>query len=252
MEKITEALAGQHAELNGLLAGLDDAGWASKTRCPGWDVADVVLHLAQTEELALASARGSLDEARERSGFGEFDPFDVDGAAGQAVDRQRGANPQELTTRWRAVSEATVATFGAADPTQRAPWLHGDLSVRTLATTRLAECWIHTGDIADAVGVTLEPTDRLWHIARLAWRTLPYALKKAGQVLTAGVTLELTAPDGSTWVFEDETKRNMTTIRGSAEMFCEVAARRVPGDESGLEATGPDRYAVLDLVRTFA
>jgi hypothetical protein len=66
------------------------------------------------------------------------------------------------------------------------------------------------------------------------------------------VTLELIAPDGSVWVFSEENGRSLTTIRGSAEVFCEVAARRLPGDESGLEAYGPDRYAVLDLVRTFA
>jgi uncharacterized protein (TIGR03084 family) len=252
MENISTALAGQHAEFTGLLTGLDDAGWASKTRCPGWDVSDVVLHMAQTEELALASVRGSMDAARESSGFGDFDPFDVDAAAGNAVERQRGASPAELLARWQAAAEASEAAFAAADPSQRAQWVQGELAVRTLASTRLSECWVHSGDVASAIGVKLEPTDRLWHIARLAWRTLPYALKKAGQVLTAGVTLDLVAPDGSQWLFEDETKRNLTTIRGSAEVFCEVAARRIPGDESGLEATGPDRYAVLDLVRTFA
>ena len=252
MEKITAALTGQHAELGALLSGLDDAGWASATRCPGWDVSDVVLHMAQTEELALASVRGSIDDAREQSGFGSFDPWDVDGAAGEAVAKQRGARPAELAARWNAVATASVSAFAAADPAKRVQWIHGDLPVRTLATTRLAEAWIHSGDIAGALGVKLEPSDRLWHIARLAWRTLPYALSKAGQTLVAGVALELTAPDGSTWIFADDTKRNLTTIRGSAEMFCEVAARRVPGDESGLEATGPDRHAVLDLVRTFA
>ncbi len=252
MEKITAALAGQHAELNGLLAGLDDAGWARATRCPGWDIADVVLHLAQTEEIALGSMRGDMDGALLGAGFADFERSDVDATAGEAVTRQRGASPAELMARWEKVSQAAVATFAAADPALRAQWIHGQLPARTLATTRLAECWIHTGDVAGAVGVKLEPTDRLWHIARLAWRTLPYALSRAGQVLVAGVTLELTAPDGSLWEFTDPEKRSLTTIRGSAEMFCEVAARRISGDESGLEATGPDRHAVLDLVRTFA
>jgi hypothetical protein len=44
----------------------------------------------------------------------------------------------------------------------------GELSARTLATTRLAETWIHAGDVAGALGVTLPPTDRLRPIARLA------------------------------------------------------------------------------------
>src|SRR5947207_239756 len=50
------ALAEQDDELDGLLAGLDDAGWARPSRCPDWSICDVVLHLAQTDEMALASA----------------------------------------------------------------------------------------------------------------------------------------------------------------------------------------------------
>jgi uncharacterized protein (TIGR03083 family) len=48
-----EALAEQQAELSGLLADIDDSGWHRPSRCEGWDVADVVLHLAQTNEMAI-------------------------------------------------------------------------------------------------------------------------------------------------------------------------------------------------------
>ena len=52
------ALAGQHAELAALLDMLDDAGWASPTRCEGWDVADtyaVLANLDHTEEFFKAA-----------------------------------------------------------------------------------------------------------------------------------------------------------------------------------------------------
>lgn len=251
MEEITAALAAQHAELGKLLAGLDAAAWRLESRCRGWSVSDVLLHLAQSEELALASVHGRLREALDDAGWGTLEP-DFDALAEAAVGAQRGAEPAEIQARWTAAAQASLAAFAAADPKQRVLWVAGELSAPTLATARLAEAWIHTGDIAYALGVTLEPTERLWHIARLAWRTLPYALKKAGQTLVAGVTLELIAPDGSLWVFSAEEGRSLTTIRGPAEVFCEVAARRIPGDQAGLEAYGPDRYAVLDLVRTFA
>ncbi len=39
------------------------------------------------------------------------------------------------------------------------------------ATTRLAEAWLHTGDVLEPLGIEQPATDRLWHIARLAWRT---------------------------------------------------------------------------------
>ena len=83
-----------------------------------------------------------------------------------------------------------------ADPHARVTWVAGELSIHTLATTRLAETWIHTGDVADAVDVMLVPTDRLRHIARLAWRTLPYAFGRAGRELSGPVAFELIGPDG--------------------------------------------------------
>ncbi len=64
---------------------------------------------------------------------------------------------------------------------ERVTWVSGQLSLHTLTATRLSEAWIHTGDIASALGVDLAPTDRLRHIARLAWRTLPYAFDRAGR-----------------------------------------------------------------------
>ena len=71
------------------------------------------------------------------------------------------------------------------DLSTRVRWVAGDLSARTLATTRLAETWIHTGDIASAIGIEPVATDRLRLIARLAWRTLPYAFDRVEEPLRA-------------------------------------------------------------------
>jgi uncharacterized protein (TIGR03084 family) len=137
-----------------------------------------------------------------------------------------------------------------ADPHARLRWVAGELSVRTLTVTRISECWIHTGDVADALGLPLPPTDRLWHIARLAWRTVPYAFTRAGKTLTGPVTFELTGPTGDPWHFESEGA--VTVVRGTAEDLCNVAGRRALPAEVGLHAEGADADDVLDLVRTFA
>src|SRR5205823_1880386 len=106
-----------------------------------------------------------------------------------------------------------------ADPHERVTWVAGQLSVRTLATTRLAETWIHSGDVADALGRSLVPSDRLRHIARLAWRTLPYAFERAGRQLHGPVAFELRGPDGRAWEFAPD-EEPATTIRGDGHELC--------------------------------
>ncbi|GAA0631159.1 TIGR03084 family metal-binding protein [Sporichthya brevicatena] len=254
MEQITTDLAAQHAELRAVLGGLRADQWDAPSRCAGWSVADVVLHLAQSDEVAVGSARGDIDGAARAAGW-DLDALhageqSMDALADRAVQAQRGASPADLLARWSDTADALVTTLAGLDPKEALPWVVGRLPARTLATTRLAECWIHTGDITPAAGVEQPFSERMWHIARLAWRTIPYAFSQAGQALVGPVAVVLTTPEGGTWTFSDGDP--VTTVTGDAMTFCQVAARRIPGDESGLIATGPDAAAVLDLVRTFA
>ena len=108
----------------------------------------------------------------------------------------------------------------------------------------------HTGDIAAAVDVELAPTDRIVHIARLAWRTLPYAFAQDGGALAGPVAFDLGAPSGETWAFVEG--EPTTTIVGPAIELCAVAARRVDPASTALVAKGPDGADVLRLVRTYA
>jgi uncharacterized protein (TIGR03084 family) len=151
---------------------------------------------------------------------------------------------------WEA-SRTMRAAFAAGDPHRRVTWVSGRLSLHTLAATRLSEGWIHTGDIGSALGIELRPTDRLRYIARLAWRTLPYGFERADAVLHGPVALHLTGPGGERWRFEPDAPAH-TTITGAAAEFCDVAARRVEPEATGLVGTGPDAAAVLRLVRIYA
>ena len=127
------------------------------------------------------------------------------------------------------------------------------MAARTLASTRLSESWIHTVDVASAYGPLPEPTDRLWHVARLAWRTVPYAFARAGRDLQAPVAFELVAPDGTAWSFRpDPPAPVLTVVRGTAADLCEVAGQRAEASATSLSADGPDAAAVLRFVRTFA
>jgi uncharacterized protein (TIGR03084 family) len=251
VQAILNALGEQHGELAALLEPLDDGGWASPTRCEGWSVADVVLHLAQTDEFACASLDGRLAEASAALDAGWENPGDVDDAAGAMVAHERGLPNAALLERWSATAGTLRTALAAGDPHRRVRWVRGELSIHTLTATRLAECWIHTGDVAEAVGVEPVATDRLEHIARLAWRTLPYAFARAGRELAGPVELDLVAPSGARWHFVPDTEP-LTRIEGAGADLCLIAARRVAPEDTSLRGTGPDARAVLELMRTYA
>jgi len=258
MDEVLTGLAEQDDELDGLVSGLDDNGWAAPSRCPGWSIADVVLHLAQTDEMGAASAEGRFDMRSSAFGMVAADAppgADVDDLAGLAVAAQR-APGAVVHPRWQAAAAAQAEALAACEPGRRLPWVVGEMSALTLATTRLAEHWIHTGDVAAALGRAPAAGDRLRPIARLAWRMLPYAFSRAGRTLSGPVALALTAPDGTVWDFTPDgpasTTGASTIVTGPALDFCLVAARRVPPSDTALEASGPDGDAVLELARTFA
>lgn len=251
VQEIAAALAAQDDELAGLLTGRSDDDWMRPTPCEGWTVADVVLHVAQTNELAIASIEGTIPEFAMNLAGGDAAPGNVDDAAAVAVERERGATTDELFERWKIAADRFLELARATDPHTRVTWVTGELSVHTLVATRLSETWIHTTDVADALGVTLAPSDRLRHVARLAWRTLPYAFARSGRELTGAVAFELRSPSGAAWDFAPD-EQAVTTVRGDGAELCLVAARRLAPAQTSLRAEGPDADTVLDLVRTYA
>lgn len=246
-ESVFDALDQQHRELGDFLERLEPAGWEMDSQCEGWTVADVVLHLAQTDELVVAGCTGAATEAASFFSPNGAGIETVDDAAELAVLNERGLPVEELLARWRRASGRSRQLLRDQPPDQQIPWVVGELPSRTLATTRLAEYWIHTGDVFPA-GQLVD--DRLWHIARLAWRTLPYAFSRAGAALSGSVELRLTSPAGDEWAFEAEGAT--TTVTGPALDWCLLAARRKGPSETGLVASGPDADSVLDLARTYA
>ncbi len=199
-------LARQHDDIDAMLRDRPADDFARASACPGWDVADVVLHLAQSDELAIASIEGRLG--------GAFGGGTVDDWAAGAVAHERG-DAHAIFERWQHTAGRLRDLIDSADPSTRVQWVAGQLTVRTLATTRLAEAWIHTGDIAVAFENAAAADGRLEPIARLAWRTMPYAFERAGRTPSGPVAFELTGPVRERWAFGVDGEP-ATIVRGSA------------------------------------
>jgi uncharacterized protein (TIGR03084 family) len=235
-------LEAELAQMEAMLDRLTPDQWLSPSVAAGWSIADVVLHLAQTEE-AIPLSVGAEDEA----GWREGDEH-VDEMVEQWVRRERD-EPARIFERWRSAHRRSVATLRAAEPDRKVRWAAAPLKPATLATTRIAEHWAHAFDIAAPLGLDYPDTDRLRHVAWLGHSTLPYAFGLEG-LEPQPVFVELTSPTGETWTFGDPSAP--THVRGPAAEFCRIGARRLMPEETSVVATGPAAEQTLRLLRNYA
>lgn len=240
---IFEDLAAEQDGLDEVLSGLPEQAWRSGSGAVGWTVADVVLHLAQTEEAVVATVAGDAELLDWRR-YADT----VDEAMDAMVCAQRAA-PGEVFQRWRTARRAALTALRQADPQRPLRWVTSSLKPRTLATTRLAEHWAHALDITGPLGIDYPDTMRLRHIAWLGHSTLSYAFTLAGQV-PHEVYCELTAPDKTTWRYGPPEADSSVT--GPAGAFCRVGARRLAPEGSGLATRGPHGRAALRVLRNYA
>ncbi|MDN3351969.1 maleylpyruvate isomerase family mycothiol-dependent enzyme [Actinomadura sp. DC4] len=240
---IFDDLVAEQDRLEEILGLLSPAQWESPSGADGWTVADVVLHLAQSEEGVVTSVNGAGHDLRPG-------PDDSVDAAMARLVREERTSPSEVFGRWREARRAAVTALRGADPGRSLLWVEAPLKPATLATTRLAEHWAHGLDVTVPLGIDLPDTDRLRHIAWLAHRTLPYALALTGGQAQE-VRCELTAPNGrDMWRYGPDDAES--AITGPAGAFCRVAAQRLSPGESGLRTTGPHADAALKVLRTYA
>jgi uncharacterized protein (TIGR03083 family) len=153
--------------------------------------------------------------------------IDVNDIAADAVERERGASGNEILARWVKSADDMVDTLEACDPAARVLWVAGDMAPRTLATTRLAETWIHTGDVCIGLRIGQPKSDRIWHIARLVHRTLPYSFLRAGCEPTGGVRFNTRPPPTSERCGASE----MMTTPGKSSLARPSTCAMSPGSE---------------------
>jgi uncharacterized protein (TIGR03084 family) len=247
MDDLADDLAAETAELRGLLAPLDDAGWEAPTPAAGWAVRDQISHLAHFDDAALSSATDPetfTAQLAEASAAGALDPD-------QIAARYRGLPPEALLAWFDASRARLVEVFRGLDAGLRVPWFGPPMSAASSLTARIMETWAHGQDVADTVGATREPTARLRHVAHIGVRALPfsYALRDR-PAPTVPVHVALAAPDGGTWTWGPEDAADRVT--GPALDFCLLVTQRRHRDDLALRTTGPVATEWLGIAQAFA
>lgn len=248
LDELLVDLTEEGDDLDAMVAELPPETWRLPTPAEPWTIADTIGHLHWTDRVSLVATRG--EEAFEAMLAEEFADFSED-AVTELAQRAGAAPRAELLSDWRRGRRRLVAALRGVPSGEKLPWLGPPMSPASMATARLMETWAHGQDVADALGVTRQPTDRLRHVAHLAVRTRGFAHRMHGEEPPAtDVAVELTAPDGSTWSFGTPGAEQRVT--GSAHDFCLLAVQRIHRDDTDLVAEGEDADHWLDVIQAFA
>ncbi len=249
MTALAADLAAESAVTRALVAGLDEAGWRTPTPAAGWDIADQISHLAYFDEVTVRSAVHPEQFKAELA----------------AADADGGINPDTIAARFRdrtgaqllawfdAARADLIGTFAGLDPRARLPWFGPAMSAASSLTARIMETWAHTQDIADALGVTREPTDRLRHVAHIGVGARAFSYAVHGKIPPeTPVRVDLTPPSGLgpcwTWGPEEATDR----VTGPALDFCLLVTQRRHRDELALAIDGPAATEWMAIAQAFA
>jgi uncharacterized protein (TIGR03084 family) len=245
VHELAADLRAEQEALDAIVADLTDEQWGLSTPAAGWTVADQIGHLTYFDG---AAATAVTDPDAFTASFQEL-VASPDGGDSLTLGRHR--SPAELLAAWRANRQRLAEVAATLTDGQRIGWYGPSMGAKSFLTARLMECWAHGQDIADAVGQTRAPTDRLRHIAQLGFITRGWSYVNRGLEVPAGdVRVELASPSGEVWTFGPEGAAEVVT--GPAEDFCLVVTQRRHVDDTALVVTGTVARDWMERAQAFA
>jgi uncharacterized protein (TIGR03084 family) len=239
-------LRAESDDLDTVISGAEADALSRATPAEGWSVSDTLGHIWFFDR----EARRALEEpdafvtALEKLWA---DPADYMKRHEETIRALGDA----LIPSWQDERSRLIDALRATDPSTRVPWYGPSMSPMSFGTARLMETWAHGQDIADALGVRREPTDRLRHIAYLGVITRGFSyVVRDREPPAVPVYVALTAPSGAEWTWGDPSAAD--SVRGPALDFClRVTQRRVLEDLQ-LEVTGDAAKEWMSIAQAFA
>lgn len=252
LDSIVDDLRAEGDALDALVAELTDPQWSTPTPAAGWTVAHQIGHLSWTDHVAERTTSGAAGDA---DAAAEFDVAlklawtDPAGFVDIAADEE-SRTPGLLGT-WRSRRHAMTDALAKVPSGTKIPWFGPPMSAASMATARLMETWAHGQDVADALGVVREPTERIKGVAHIGVRTRDFAYAVNQQSPPPEpFRVELTSPSGELWSWgpADASQR----VTGSAADFCLLVTQRAHRDDLEVHAVGTDAEHWLTIAQAFA
>jgi uncharacterized protein (TIGR03083 family) len=149
----------QRARLAATLATLDDAQWATPSRCEGWSAQDVIAHLVTTNQFWAFSIITGLQGAPSEL-LATFDPV---ASPAEMVDAVRSATPAEILDQFVETNAALAAAIEQVGDrwSMAAEAPPGHLAIALVAQHALWDSWVHERDIVIPLGLdpVVEPDE---------------------------------------------------------------------------------------------
>ena len=173
------------------------------------------------------------------------------GGVDELHERHRAMASDELLSWWAEGAKELLRAAGSVDMKQRCSWYGPSMSARSMLTARFMETWAHGLDITDGLGVHRDDTDRIYHVAHIGVRAMPFAFATNGRQQPDGeVYVELSAPSGETWTWGSP--QAASSVRGSATGFCRAVTQRRHVNDCGLTVVGEPATEWMSIAQAFA
>ncbi|MFI6311483.1 TIGR03084 family metal-binding protein [Nocardia fusca] len=251
LDALLRDLAAEGAELEALVAELPPSDWARPTPAAGWTLAHQIGHLTWTDEVATLAATDARTGGRAFTDLLTAAAARVTTFVDEAAAEAATAPPPELLERWRRGRAELAAALRAVPAAAKVPWFGPPMRPGSMATARLMETWAHGQDVADALGVRREPTDRLRSVAHIGVRTRDFAYTvRELPVPATEFRVELRAPSGELWSWGPVEAPERVT--GPALDFCLLVTQRRHPVDLALRTTGAEAARWLTIAQAFA
>jgi len=226
----------QRRRLASILAELDDAQWATPSRCEGWSVQDVIAHLVDTDRFwAISIAAGRSGEPTRV--LATLDPV---ATPAELVDRVRSLPWAKVFERFVESTDAIAESVAGLDDDGwsmlgEAP--PGHVPLRACALHAQWDGWIHERDVVLPLGLApVEDPDEIAGCLRYAPALSPALTVAGGSTRKGSIVIEATDPEmrvvvdvgDAILVRDGDASDDALHLAGSAVELVEALSYRVP------------------------
>jgi len=247
MRELIEDLEAEQSDLDQILTGVEDGDWDLPTPAVPWTIRDTVSHLAFFDERqtqAIQDPAGFAEEVNQRL-TGDYDEYMTIG-----IGRGRAMSPSEVLAWWREARAEGLTAFAMVEPDSRLAWYGPAMRATNAVTARLMETWAHGQDIAEALRMTRQPTNRLFNVADLGVKTFSWSFANRGlPAPEQKVRVALRGVGGRSRVWNDDANDSVT---GPVEEFCLVVTQRINYRDTHLVIEGEIAQKWMEVAQIFA